>query len=216
MKQMLSVRSEKSCCCEHCVIIQILFNCTVFTGIFFADNIYCICILFGTVLFTLLFSLKIEVMSVNCLPHWIFTQHLNRINKATILSIYCVDGNGNYIETTISAKYFNFFYIFHLYLLPRLVQLTFGMADWLIDDVAKNWKSVIPFHRATNHMDIYLSFEFMESDLHNVIKRGSILKDIHKRYIMYQVFNATNFIHSGNIIHRDLKPSNILVDSKCR
>lgn len=65
-------------------------------------------------------------------------------------------------------------------------------------------------------MDIYLSFEFMESDLHNVIKRGSILKDIHKRYVMYQVLNATNFIHSGNIIHRDLKPSNILVDSKCR
>ncbi|XP_055296591.1 mitogen-activated protein kinase 15-like [Sitodiplosis mosellana] len=71
-------------------------------------------------------------------------------------------------------------------------------------------------HRATNHMDIYLSFEFMESDLHNVIKRGSILKDIHKRYVMFQVLNATNFIHSGNIIHRDLKPSNILVDSKCR
>lgn len=65
-------------------------------------------------------------------------------------------------------------------------------------------------------MDIYLSFEFMESDLHNVIKRGSILKDIHKRYVIYQLLNATNFIHSGNVIHRDLKPSNVLVDSKCR
>lgn len=70
--------------------------------------------------------------------------------------------------------------------------------------------------RAVNHMDIYLSFEFMESDLHNVIKRGSILKDIHKRYIMYQLFNATKFIHSGNVIHRDMKPSNVLIDSKCR
>lgn len=65
-------------------------------------------------------------------------------------------------------------------------------------------------------MDIYLSFEFMESDLHNVIKRGSILKDIHKRYVMYQLFNATNYIHTGNVIHRDMKPSNVLVDSKCR
>lgn len=71
-------------------------------------------------------------------------------------------------------------------------------------------------NRAANHMDIYLSFEFMESDLHNVIKRGTILKDIHKRYVMYQLLNATNFIHSGNVIHRDLKPSNVLVDSKCR
>lgn len=70
--------------------------------------------------------------------------------------------------------------------------------------------------RASNNMDIYLSFEYMESDLHNVIRRGSILKDIHKRYIMYQLLNATNFIHSGNVIHRDMKPSNVLVDSKCR
>lgn len=65
-------------------------------------------------------------------------------------------------------------------------------------------------------MDIYLSFEFMESDLHNVIKRGSILKDIHKRYVMYQLLNATKYIHSGNVIHRDLKPSNVLIDSRCR
>lgn len=71
-------------------------------------------------------------------------------------------------------------------------------------------------HKATNNMDIYLSFEFMESDLHNVIKRGTILKDVHKRYIMYQLLNAIKYIHSGNVIHRDLKPSNILIDSKCR
>lgn len=71
-------------------------------------------------------------------------------------------------------------------------------------------------HKATNNMDIYLSFEFMESDLHNVIKRATILKDVHKRYIMYQLLNAIKYIHSGNVIHRDLKPSNILIDSKCR
>lgn len=28
---------------------------------------------------------------------------------------------------------------------------------------------------------------FTDTDLHNVIKKGNILKDIHKRYIMYQV-----------------------------
>lgn len=71
-------------------------------------------------------------------------------------------------------------------------------------------------HRAANDMDIYLSFEHMESDLHNVIKRGNVLKDLHKRYIMYQLLSAMLFIHSGNVIHRDLKPSNILVDSTCR
>lgn len=71
-------------------------------------------------------------------------------------------------------------------------------------------------HRAANDMDIYLSFEYMESDLHNVIKRGTVLKDLHKRYIMYQLLNAILYMHSGNVIHRDLKPSNILLDSTCR
>ncbi|XP_073944879.1 mitogen-activated protein kinase 15-like [Choristoneura fumiferana] len=56
----------------------------------------------------------------------------------------------------------------------------------------------------------------METDLHNVIKRGNILKDVHKRYIMYQMLKATKYIHSGNVIHRDQKPSNVLIDSACR
>ncbi|XP_041358022.1 mitogen-activated protein kinase 15-like [Gigantopelta aegis] len=56
---------------------------------------------------------------------------------------------------------------------------------------------------------------FSETDLHNVIKRGNILKDVHKRYIMYQLFKATKYLHSGNVIHRDQKPSNILLDSEC-
>ncbi|XP_055389865.1 extracellular signal-regulated kinase 2, partial [Condylostylus longicornis] len=83
----------------------------------------------------------------------------------------------------------------------------------------KNHPNVIQLysiHKATNNLDIYLAFEYMESDLHNVIKGGTILKDIHKRYVMYQLFNAIKYIHSGNVIHRDLKPSNVLIDSKCR
>ncbi|XP_026483282.2 mitogen-activated protein kinase 15 [Vanessa tameamea] len=71
-------------------------------------------------------------------------------------------------------------------------------------------------HRALNNRDIYLGFEYMETDLHNVIKRGNILKDIHRRYIMYQMLKATKYIHSGNVIHRDQKPSNVLIDSACR
>ena len=48
-------------------------------------------------------------------------------------------------------------------------------------------------------------FIFPDTDLHAVIKKGNILKDIHKRYIMYQVLKACNYLHSGNVIHRDLK-----------
>lgn len=70
-------------------------------------------------------------------------------------------------------------------------------------------------HRASNDKDLYLVFEFMETDLHHVIKKGNILKGIHRQYIMYQLFKATQFLHSGNVIHRDQKPSNILLDSQC-
>ncbi|TKR65042.1 hypothetical protein L596_025506 [Steinernema carpocapsae] len=70
--------------------------------------------------------------------------------------------------------------------------------------------------KADNDKDIYLVFEFMEADLHNVIKRGTILKEIHKQYIMCQLFRAIRYLHSGNVLHRDLKPSNVLLDADCR
>ncbi|KAJ4928586.1 hypothetical protein JOQ06_016376 [Pogonophryne albipinna] len=69
--------------------------------------------------------------------------------------------------------------------------------------------------RAQNDKDIYLIFEYMDTDLHAVIKKGTLLKDIHKRYVMYQLFKAIKYLHSGNVIHRDHKPSNVLLDTDC-
>jgi len=54
----------------------------------------------------------------------------------------------------------------------------------------------------------------MEADLHNVISED-ILKDVHIRFIIYQLAKALKYLHTGYIIHRDLKPSNILVNSNC-
>ena len=68
--------------------------------------------------------------------------------------------------------------------------------------------------KAQNNKDLYMIFDFMETDLHAVI-RANILQEVHKQFIIYQVVKAIKFIHSGDLIHRDLKPSNILLDADC-
>lgn len=54
----------------------------------------------------------------------------------------------------------------------------------------------------------------METDLHVVIRAG-ILKSIHKKFILYQLFKALYYLHSAELVHRDLKPSNMLINSNC-
>eukprot|EP01026_Neomeris_dumetosa_P026671 TRINITY_DN2174_c0_g1_i1.p1 TRINITY_DN2174_c0_g1~~TRINITY_DN2174_c0_g1_i1.p1 ORF type:complete len:442 (+),score=47.93 TRINITY_DN2174_c0_g1_i1:314-1639(+) len=68
--------------------------------------------------------------------------------------------------------------------------------------------------KAENDKDIYLVFEYMDTDLHAVI-RAQILQDIHKQYIMYQLFKALKYMHSAQLLHRDIKPSNLLLNSEC-
>jgi len=69
--------------------------------------------------------------------------------------------------------------------------------------------------KADNDKDIYLICDYMESDLHAVI-RANILEEIHKQYIIYQLLKALKYMHSGQLLHRDIKPSNILLNSDCQ
>jgi len=69
--------------------------------------------------------------------------------------------------------------------------------------------------KADNDKDIYLVFDYMETDLHAVI-RANILEEIHKKYIVYQLLKAIKYMHSGDLLHRDMKPSNILLNSECQ
>lgn len=54
----------------------------------------------------------------------------------------------------------------------------------------------------------------MEADLCIALK-NSVLKEIHKHYIFYQLVNAVYYLHAAELIHRDIKPSNILVNETC-
>ena len=68
--------------------------------------------------------------------------------------------------------------------------------------------------KAENNKDLYLVFDYMETDLHAVI-RANILQEIHKQFVIYQLLKGLKYIHAGELIHRDLKPSNILLNSEC-
>merc|ERR1712093_495924 len=70
------------------------------------------------------------------------------------------------------------------------------------------------FHKAENDKDVYLVFEYMETDLHAVI-RANILEPVHKQFIVYQMLKALKYCHSGGLVHRDLKPSNLLLNEEC-
>jgi len=68
--------------------------------------------------------------------------------------------------------------------------------------------------KAENDRDIYLVFDFMETDLHAVI-RANILEPVHKQFIVYQSLKALLYCHTGGLVHRDLKPSNLLLNEEC-
>ena len=68
--------------------------------------------------------------------------------------------------------------------------------------------------KAENDKDIYLVFDFMETDLHAVI-RANILEPVHKQFIVYQTLKALKYCHSAGLLHRDLKPSNLLLNEEC-
>ncbi|CAE7881520.1 erkB [Symbiodinium sp. KB8] len=68
--------------------------------------------------------------------------------------------------------------------------------------------------RAENDRDLYLVFEYLEADLHAVIRAG-ILQDVHIRYIVYQLLKVLKYLHSAELLHRDVKPSNMLLNAAC-
>ncbi|KAJ7296116.1 hypothetical protein O6H91_13G010200 [Diphasiastrum complanatum] len=63
--------------------------------------------------------------------------------------------------------------------------------------------------------DVYLVYELMDTDLHQIIRSSQTLTDDHFQYFIYQLLRGLKYVHSANVLHRDLKPSNLLLNASC-
>jgi len=63
--------------------------------------------------------------------------------------------------------------------------------------------------------DIYLVFDRMETNMHDIIYSKNKLTEEHVKYFIWQLLCGMKYMHSAGIIHRDLKPSNLLLNSDC-
>lgn len=104
--------------------------------------------------------------------------------------------------------------VFEAFYNPTDAQRTFREVMFLQQLNHENIIKILKVIKADNDRDLYLIFDFMETDLHAVIRAG-ILKDVHKQFIIYQILKSLKYMHSGELIHRDLKPSNVLINSEC-
>ncbi|KAH7286192.1 hypothetical protein KP509_33G062300 [Ceratopteris richardii] len=63
--------------------------------------------------------------------------------------------------------------------------------------------------------DVYIVYELMDTDLHQIIRSNQPLTEDHCQYFLYQILRGLKYIHSANVLHRDLKPSNLLLNANC-
>nr|AAN75065.2 mitogen-activated protein kinase [Malus micromalus] len=76
-------------------------------------------------------------------------------------------------------------------------------------------KDIIRPPQKENFNDVYIVYELMDTDLHQIIRSNQPLNDDHCRYFLYQLLRGLKYVHSAGVLHRDLKPSNLFMNANC-
>lgn len=76
-------------------------------------------------------------------------------------------------------------------------------------------KDIMMPAQSKSFKDVYLVYELMDTDLHQIIKSSQPLSNDHLQYFLFQLLRGLKYLHSANILHRDLKPGNLLVNANC-
>ncbi|XP_052192111.1 mitogen-activated protein kinase homolog MMK2 isoform X1 [Diospyros lotus] len=84
-------------------------------------------------------------------------------------------------------------------------------ATWRVVSI----KDIIRPPQKENFNDVYIVYELMDTDLHQIIRSNQPLTDDHCRYFLYQLLRGLKYVHSASVLHRDLKPSNLLLNANC-
>ena len=66
-----------------------------------------------------------------------------------------------------------------------------------------------------NFNELYIVTDYMDTDLHDVIRLNSKISRQHKQFFLYQLLKGLKYTHAAGVIHRDIKPQNLLVNEKC-
>ncbi|KAI8567107.1 hypothetical protein RHMOL_Rhmol02G0095500 [Rhododendron molle] len=93
---------------------------------------------------------------------------------------------------------------------------------WMEYLAYRNWervvvaiRDIIPPPQRESFNDVYIAYELMDTDLHQIIRSNQSLSEEHCQYFLYQILRGLKYIHSANVLHRDLKPSNLLLNANC-
>lgn len=138
------------------------------------------------------------------------------------LILFCLFNGHHMNDLNLNSSFF-FRHLKH----PNCTQLLDVLAPDYSGPIATNEKTEIDLNSPkkrrrsdkgvadTSLDDLYLIFEFLDTDMHKLISSNQFLSNLHVKTFLYQMLAGLKYIHSTQVIHRDIKPANLLLTEDC-